>query len=93
MYRDYLVSRQILRWESQGATNQSSPTGQNLIHHLERGISIHLFVRKTKYLGNKVLPYQYLGKATCVKFEGECPIRFDWKLEHLMPGELLEGGQ
>ena len=91
MYRDYPLSPQIFHWESQGNTTQDSPTGQNLINHVQRGISIHLFVRRTKYLGNKVQPFQYLGKATRIKHEGECPISFDWKLEHLMPGELLEG--
>jgi hypothetical protein len=91
MYRDYPLSPKIFHWESQGNTTQDSPTGQNLIHHVKRGFSIHLFVRKTKYAGNKVLPFQYLGKATRIKHEGECPISFEWELDYPMPGELLEG--
>ena len=93
MYEDYPMSRELFHWQSQSNTTQSSDSGQNLIKHAERGYSIHLFVRSTRTIGPATAPFQYLGKATCVEHKGECPISFVWKLEHLMPAELLEGRQ
>jgi len=93
MYRDYPMSRELFHWESQSNTTQKSESGQNLINHAARGYSIHLFVRSTRTIGPVTAPFQYLGKAEHVEHKGECPISFIWKLEHLMPGELMEGGQ
>ncbi len=93
MYRDYPINRELFHWESRSDTTQKSNSGQNLINHTERGYCIHLFVRSTSAIGPVTAPFQYLGKAQHVEHKGECPISFIWKLEHLMPGELLEGGQ
>jgi superfamily II DNA or RNA helicase len=93
MYRDYIINRELVHWESQSNTTQKSESGQNLINHAAKGYSIHLFVRSTRTIGPVTAPFQYLGKAEHVEHKGECPISFIWKLEHLMPGELLEGGQ
>jgi len=91
MYRDYPMSRELFHWESQSNTTSASESGQNLTRHRERGYSIHLFVRNTRTIGPTTAPFQYLGKATHVEHQGECPISIVWKVEHLMPGELLEG--
>ncbi len=91
MYRDYPISRELFHWESQSNTTQKSESGQNLINHAAKGYSIHLFVRSTRTIGPVTAPFQYLGKAEHVEHKGECPISFIWKLEHLMPGEMLEG--
>lgn len=90
MYRDYAINRELFHWESQSRTTQSSTPGQNLIHHVHRGYSIHLFVRKTENIGKSTAPFQYLGKVSHVEHKGECPISFVWKLDYPMPGELLE---
>jgi hypothetical protein len=92
MYRDYPMSRELFHWESQSNTTQKSESGQNLINHVAKGYSIHLFVRSTRTIGPVTAPFQYLGKAEHVEHKGECPISFIWRLQHLMPGELLEGG-
>jgi superfamily II DNA or RNA helicase len=91
MYRDYPISRELFHWESQSNTTQTSESGQNLINHVTRGYAIHLFVRSTRTVGPATAPFQYLGKASYVEHKSECPIAFVWKLEHLMPGELVEG--
>ncbi len=93
MYRDYPISRELFHWESQSNTTQKSDSGQNLINHAARGYAIHLFVRMTRTVGTATAPFQYLGKASYLQHTGECPISFVWKLEHLMPGELIEGQQ
>ena len=42
LYRDYAISPDLFHWESQSTTSQASKTGQRLIHHAEKGISIVL---------------------------------------------------
>jgi hypothetical protein len=91
MYRDYPISRELFHWESQSNTTQKSDSGQNMINHVANGYSVHLFVRSTRTIGPVTAPFQYLGKGQYVEHKGECPISFIWKLEHLMPGELLGG--
>lgn len=91
MYKDRLMSPNLLHWESQSNTSQASETGQNLIRHAERGYGIYIFVRDQKRIGTTTLPFQFLGRATYVSHEKEKPIEFVWKLDHPIPGELLEG--
>jgi len=40
LYKDYPINLTRLHWESQSGTTQACVTGQNLVHHAERPISI-----------------------------------------------------
>ena len=90
MYKDYPINLTRIHWESQADTKQDTPTGQNLIYHAEKGYEIYLFVRLDKRNGQLTAPFQFLGRAKRVTYEGECPISMVWDLEHPMPAELLE---
>lgn len=90
MYADYPISRELLHWESQSSTTQASNTGQNLIHHIERGYTILIFVRDTKKRDGITVPYTYLGPAEMVSYQNERPIQFVWQLKHQMPAEMFE---
>jgi hypothetical protein len=90
MYKDYPINEKLFHWESQSVTKQVHTDGQNLIHHRERGYQIFLFVRINSEFEKLTAPFQFLGRANQVKFEGERPISFVWELEHDMPAELLE---
>ena len=82
MYRDFLSSRSKLHWESQSNTSQATPTGQNYIHHQERGYTILFFARLRKAEGKLTSPFTYLGPATYVSAKGDRPIEMVWELEH-----------
>ncbi|MCC6544693.1 MAG: DUF3427 domain-containing protein [Nitrospirae bacterium] len=90
MYADYPLSRELLHWESQSSTTQASDTGQNLIHHRERGYSILIFVRSAKKRNNITIPFIYLGPADRVSYEGERPIKIIWRPHHQLPAEIFE---
>lgn len=77
MYADYPISRELLHWESQSNTTQNSDTGQNLIHHMERGYTILIFVRAAKKRNGITTPFTYLGPAV-------------WRLHHPMPADIFE---
>lgn len=90
MYADYPISRQLLHWESQSNTKQASGTGQNLIHHRERGYTILIFARDVKRRNGITTPFIFLGPAEHVSHESECPIRFVWRLDYPMPVTMYE---
>ena len=79
-----------MQWESQNKTKTTSPNGQNIIHNLERGINLHMFVRKFKKVDGMVQPYIYLGLVDTLSHENEQPIRFIFKFRKPIPSNLLE---
>jgi hypothetical protein len=90
MYQDYPISRELLHWETQGRTSQASESGQNLIHHKERGITMLFFVRSRKLIDGTTSPFTFLGPANLVSFKSDRPIQMVWQLDHPMPVELFE---
>ena len=90
MYADYPINRKLIHWESQSKTAEYSETGQNLIHHKGRGITILLFARGSRSRNGVTIPFTYLGPAEIVNYEQERPIRIVWELKHLMPAEMFE---
>jgi hypothetical protein len=90
MYADYPISRELLHWESQSNTKQESETGQNLIHHMERGYSVLVFARDVKKRNGITVPFTFLGPAEHVSHEGECPIKIVWHLHYPMPAAMFE---
>jgi superfamily II DNA or RNA helicase len=90
MYQDYPISRDLLHWETQAQTSQASNTGQNLIHHVDRGYTMLFFVRSRKRVEGITAPYTFLGSAKLVSFQSERPIQMVWRLDHSMPVEMFE---
>jgi superfamily II DNA or RNA helicase/HKD family nuclease len=90
MYQDYPVSRELLHWETQSQTSLASDTGQNLIHHQDRGYTMLFFVRSRKKVDTVTSPFTYLGSATLVSYQSERPIQMIWRLTHPMPVEIFE---
>lgn len=90
MYADYPISRELLHWESQSTTSQSSRRGQDYINHVSLGISVSIFVRDKKNTTKNTMPYTYLGPANLVSHESERPIKIVWQLSYPMPAEMFE---
>jgi hypothetical protein len=90
MYQDYPISRELLHWETQSQTSQVSDTGQNLIHHVERGYTMLFFVRSHKKVDGTTAPFTFLGPSQLVSFQSERPIQMVWRLSHPMPVEMFE---
>lgn len=87
-YKDEFLSRSLFQWETPNNTAQSSERGKNIIFNKERGINLHLFVRKYKEIDRKVQPYIYIGKGDVVKYEWEKPIKVEIKLHNRVPENL-----
>ncbi|ALC83083.1 MULTISPECIES: DEAD/DEAH box helicase [Bacillus] len=87
-YNDQFLDEQTFQWETPNSTAQSSERGKNIIHNKQRGINLHLFVRKYKEIDKKTQPYIYIGKGDTVHYEGEKPITTQIKLENEVPANL-----
>ena len=88
MYRDYAISRDILHWESQSLTSDTSTTGQRYQHHEARGSTVHIFARKTSAKDDRA--FWYLGQARYISHEGSRPMAVKWRLAHRLPIDLYE---
>lgn len=90
-YKDYLISRSKLHWESQAATTQSSRTGQNYIQFQDRGYTVLFFARLEKNTEGETSPFIFIGPAKrLLSYEGNRPISMVWELEHPTPAEFFE---
>jgi hypothetical protein len=84
------VPTHSLHWESQSNTAQQSETGQNLIHHADRGYTILIFARDKKKTNGSASFFVYLGPADRITFESGRPIKVVWKLRYPIPVEMYE---
>jgi superfamily II DNA or RNA helicase len=87
-YKDKFINEQLFQWQSVNSTTQLSERGQNIIKNKQRGVNLHLFVRKYRNLDGKTEPYIYIGKGDSIDYEGEKPITVKIKLENEVPASL-----
>ena len=89
-YLDYAVSDRLFHWESQANTATGSETGQRYVHHINRGVSVVLFIRQSKNEGSwRTMPYFNAGTATYVDHRNERPMQVTWRLNQPLPGDTF----
>ncbi len=89
-YKDRFIDRETFQWESPNKTRQKSERGQNIIFNKNRGINLHLFIRKCKKIDRITLPYIYVGKMDTFYYENETPIMIHAHLENRIPNEIYQ---
>jgi hypothetical protein len=74
-YHDRWLDDRTFEWQTQNATTPLSKRGLELIEHLQRGISLHLFIRPTK-LGpdGRAAPFRYFGQMRYRTHTGSAPM-------------------
>ncbi|MEQ8198880.1 MAG: DUF3427 domain-containing protein, partial [Clostridiaceae bacterium] len=87
-YQDKFIDRNYFQWQTPNSTSQDSERGKNIIFNKNRGINLHLFVRKYKEIDGAVQQYIYIGKGNVEDYHGEKPITVKMKLENQMPVSL-----
>lgn len=93
-YKDYLINRSKLHWESQAGVTQTSKAGQNYIHYQERGYTILFFARMEKRTESETSPFIFIGPtARLLSYEGNRPISMVWELAHPVPAALFEAAR
>ncbi|MBU8916019.1 DEAD/DEAH box helicase [Bacillus sp. FJAT-29953] len=87
-YKDKFISPYEFQWQSVNSTTQQSERGKNIIFNKQRGVNLHLFIRKYREIDGKTEPYIYIGKGNSVSFEGDKPITVIMELENEVPAPL-----
>ncbi|MCL6442722.1 MAG: DUF3427 domain-containing protein [Alicyclobacillus sp.] len=88
-YHDYFIDNRHFHWQSQNQTSHASSVGQDYVHHKERNIHIHLFVRKFEKMHGQSLPFTYLGEVDYVNSHGDKPMSITWQLHVPVPDDLF----
>lgn len=88
-YHDYFIDQNHFHWQSANQTSHSSERGKDYIHHEERGIHIHLFVRKFESMHGKTLPFMYVGELEYINSHGDNPMNITWGLKQQLPNEIF----
>jgi hypothetical protein len=88
-YEDKFLSPELIQWQSQNRTSQASKVGQSLLNHRDRGIRVHLFVRRKKRSATGGgAPFTYCGELNFVNWQGDRPITIQWRLASKLPDRL-----
>jgi hypothetical protein len=87
-YEDKFLSPSTMQWQSQNRTTQAGKHGQILLRHRERGVPVHLFVRRTAVVDERAAPFIYCGEVDLEAYEGEKPITVRWRLRNPVPERL-----
>ncbi|MBO0959677.1 DEAD/DEAH box helicase [Neobacillus sp. MM2021_6] len=88
-YNDKFIDEHYFQWQTPNSTSQNTDRGQNIIFNENRGINLHLFIRKYREIDGKNEPFIYIGRGNTVEFEGEKPITVKLKLENEIPSTLF----
>jgi len=87
-YKDYFKDPTSFHWQSQNKTSHESGQGQEYINHKNRGIHVHLFIRKFSTMHGMTLPFMYLGEIDYIDSNGDKPMNINWKLHKPVPEDL-----
>ena len=88
MYKDFAVTQDKFKWDSQNKTKADSAEAKSYINGT---VTPLLFVQNCKQAeGDVPESFVYLGPLEYISHEGECPISFEWKLKYPMPGKVFE---
>jgi superfamily II DNA or RNA helicase/HKD family nuclease len=85
-YLDYAINRELIHWESQSVTRETSDAGIRYQRHEQLGSHVLLFAR----LSVEERGFYFLGPATYVRHTGEQPMAVTWRLHHPLPGDLFQ---
>ncbi len=87
-YADYFVSPTEFHWQSQSTTSRRHKRGRPLGESREKGIKVHLFVRRWKKISKNTQPFIYCGPVEFLRWEGDKPINVWWQLREPVPENL-----
>jgi superfamily II DNA or RNA helicase len=84
-YEDRFEAPDRFQWQSQNKQHRGGTTEQKLARHVELGIPVHLFVRKTPKVDGRAAPFFYCGECEFLGWDGDRPITIRWKLKSPVP--------
>lgn len=89
-YKDHFLAPDSFEWQSQNRTARTSRHGEMIHDHEQRGLQVHLFVRRAKRVNGDSAPFVYCGELDFVAWERDEPITVRWRLREPVPEQLQE---
>jgi superfamily II DNA or RNA helicase/diadenosine tetraphosphate (Ap4A) HIT family hydrolase/HKD family nuclease len=89
-YQDRFLSDDRFQWQSQNRQHRGGAVEQKMARHVELGIPVHLFVRRTAKVDGRATPFLYCGTCEFVDWEGDRPITVRWRLAAPIPERWRE---
>ncbi len=91
-YKDKFITPGVFQWQSPNSTKRDSETGRDWVYNLQRGVTLHLFVRKFEKIEGITQPFMYLGEVITFpdSAEGEKPITMLFALQHRVPDDIYQ---
>ena len=82
----------MFQWQSPNSTKRDSETGRDWVYNEQRGVTLHLFVRKFEEIEGIVQPFMYLGEVITHpdSAEGEKPITMLFTLKNRVPDDIYQ---
>ncbi|MCB9701183.1 MAG: DUF3427 domain-containing protein [Myxococcales bacterium] len=95
LYNDYPVTPTLFHWESQASAHPGTPSGRRYLGASPGGEQeILLFVRqRRKDERGETRPYLLLGQCELLRWEGERPMKIEWRLRTPMPAWFFEASR
>lgn len=90
-YQDKLLSPQQMQWDSPESSRPDRGRGDDIIKHVEKGLKLHLFVRKFRKIDAVVQPYIYIGEGVYLSHiykSSHKPITFQLSLDNVIPTQI-----
>jgi hypothetical protein len=84
-YEDRFEAPDRFQWQRQNKQHHEGATEQKLARHVELGIPVHLFVRKTPKVDGRAAPFFYCSECEFLGCDGDRPITIRWKLKSPVP--------
>jgi hypothetical protein len=87
-YHDEFLTPSYFRWQSQKREARETGRGSRYRDYSGTNRPAHLFVRSTKFEGDKARPFVYLGPSVFMEDSGDHPITIVWRLLNAVPRRL-----
>jgi len=89
-YKDKLISKTKMQWQTQNKTSQHTDTGQDLCQNRKRNIHLHMFLRKAKRIRSQNLDYIYIGEVNSLSYEENKPITIQMEIVDPLPKRIFD---
>jgi hypothetical protein len=84
-YQDRFLSADLFQWQSQNRQHRGGAVEQKLARHVDLGIPVHLFARRTAKTDGRATPFLYCGTCEFIEWQGDRPITVRWRLRNPLP--------
>lgn len=84
-YQDKFLAADRFQRQSENRQHRNGAIEQKVARHMELGIPVHLFVRKSAQTQGRAMSFLYCGTCEFIDWENDRPITVRWHLTNPIP--------